>query len=397
MGLAHSPRIVTDGLVLALDAGNVKSNSEIDVRWNNAIADATKTSSVGVITCTAIHQSGSNFFGQKYSSCEITGSPVWDNRPPSISDVNEILSGNLTCKSHQTGTYSQVQYLFGATPNAGDCCTLRFTGFGVGALIGVGGYFASTRQVQLTGDLRNSPVAITSPSGGFADPIVLTSDPADIKFTSVNAGGSDPWYVYWLGPYNQVPYSIRSNPGYVSGATYSSDDGGTLVFDASNNDHVTTGNTLTDADELFADTGRAWSVSSWFNADVSGAKAVISRGGLGNSGTNFLIWVASANLKVRLRGGTVTDISSIALNTWYNVAVTWDGTTAKGYLNGQFITTIPVGGASYQTTNFGIGNAGADMDREPFDGKISQVLAHNRALTAAEVEQNYNATKERYA
>ena len=25
MGLAHSPRIVTDGLVLALDAGNTKS------------------------------------------------------------------------------------------------------------------------------------------------------------------------------------------------------------------------------------------------------------------------------------------------------------------------------------------------------------------------------------
>ena len=70
MGLAHSPRIVTDGLVLALDAGNVKSNSEIDVRWNNAIAGATKTSSVGVITCTTIHQSSSSFFGQKYSSCE---------------------------------------------------------------------------------------------------------------------------------------------------------------------------------------------------------------------------------------------------------------------------------------------------------------------------------------
>ena len=398
MGLAHSPRIVTDGLVLALDAGNVKSNSEIDVRWNNAIADATKTSSVGVITCLSIDNSSGNFFAQKYSSCEITGSTVWDKRPPTISEMDEVLSGNLTCKSHQTGTYSQVQYLFGAYGNAGDCCTLRFTGFGVGALIGVGGYFSTgSRQCRLTGDLRNSPVTITSPSGGFADPIVLTSDPADIQFSNPGSSG-DPMYVYWLGPYNQVPYSIRSNPGYVTGATYSSNDGGTLVFDASNNDHVTTGNTLTDADELFADTGRAWSASSWFNPDVNNAKAVISRGGLGNSGTNFLIWVSNGRLRVRLRGGTTTDLStSIATNTWYNVAVTWDGTTARGYLNGQFITTIPVATASYQTINFGIGNAGADMDREPFDGKISQVLAYNRALTASEVEQNYNATKGRYA
>ena len=397
MGLAHSPSVVTDGLVLALDAGNVKSNSEISVKWNNLIADSTTVSSVGVITCTTIHNSDGNFFAQKYSSCEITGSTVWDERPPSISEMDEVLSGNLTCKSHQTGTYNQVQYLFGGYPNAGDCCTLRFTGFGVGAVIGVGGYFASTRQCKLTGDLSNSPVTITSPSGGFADPIVLTSDPADIKFTSVNAGGSDPWYVYWLGPYNQAPYNIRSNPGYVHGATYSSNDGGALVFGASNNDHVTTENTLTDADELFADTGRAWSASSWFNPDDDDAQAVISRGGLGNSGTNFLIWVNNGKLKVRLRGGTTTDLStSIAANTWYNVAVTWDGSTANGYLNGQFVSTIPVATASLQSTRFGIGNAGADMDRERFDGKISQVLAYNRALTASEVLQNYNALKGRY-
>ena len=116
---------------------------------------------------------------------------------------------------------------------------------------------------------------------------------------------------------------------------------------------------------------------------------------------NFLVWVTSSDLKVKLRGGTTTDIStSIAASTWYNVAITWDGTTAKGYLNGQFITTIPVGTASIKTGEenpFCIGITGSDLDNDPFDGKISQVLAHNRALTASEVLQNYNATKGRYA
>ena len=33
MGLAHSPRIVTDGLVLALDAGNTKSYPGSGTDW----------------------------------------------------------------------------------------------------------------------------------------------------------------------------------------------------------------------------------------------------------------------------------------------------------------------------------------------------------------------------
>ena len=35
MGLAHSPRIVTDGLVLALDAGNTKSYPGSGTAWND--------------------------------------------------------------------------------------------------------------------------------------------------------------------------------------------------------------------------------------------------------------------------------------------------------------------------------------------------------------------------
>ena len=397
MGLAHSPSVVTDGLVLALDAGNVKSNSEIDIRWNNAIAGATKTSSVGVITCTTIHQSSSSFFGQKYSSCEITGSTVWDNRPPSISDVNEILSGNLTCKSHQTGTYSQVQYLFGGYPNAGDCCTLRFTGFGVGALIGVGGYFGSTRQCKLTGDLRNSPVTITSPSGGFADPIVLTSDPADIKFTSVNAGGSDPWYVYWLGPYNQVPYSIRSNPGYVTGATYSSNDGGALVFDGTD-DYVE----IPDSSDWDFGTGN-FAIELFVKADsVSGTRPLLSVRQAGSGGWG--VYFASNVVTFYSDSGSVFNYSTSSnsfstTGVWRHVVVTRVENTFTTYIDG-------VSKGTGTSTN-SIDNSANDVltigkvwpsGMTYFDGSISGVKIYKgKGLTAAEVLQNYNATKGRYA
>ena len=43
MGLAHSPRIVTDGLVLALDAGNTKSYPGSGTSWTDLIGNNTGT------------------------------------------------------------------------------------------------------------------------------------------------------------------------------------------------------------------------------------------------------------------------------------------------------------------------------------------------------------------
>ena len=50
----------------------------------------------------------------------------------------------------------------------------------------------------------------------------------------------------------------------TNGPTYSSTDGGSIVFDGVD-DHVTTGETLNPiAYGLFADVSTTWSVSSWF-------------------------------------------------------------------------------------------------------------------------------------
>jgi len=191
--------------------------------------------------------------------------------------------------------------------------------------------------------------------------------------------------------------SGNGNNGTITGATYGSADGGYFDFDG--NDYVTTGTTLTDADQLLANASTAWSTSSWFNVDVidGASKAVTGRGGGIGSQATYVVYVESADLRVRLRGGTTINIStSIATNTWYNVVVTWDGTTANGYLNGQFVTTIAVGTASNQTNTFTIGATGSGTSRE-FDGKISQTLVYNKALTPSEVTQNFDALKGRYS
>jgi hypothetical protein len=345
MGAFSGPETVDGGIVLVLDAQNPLSvgNTSLNV-WEDVLSSTTTVSSVGVITCLSVDIASSQFFGQKYSSCLISGSTVWDNRPPSVSDMNEILSGNLTCKSYQTGTYDQVQYLFGAYGNAGNVCTLRFTGFGVGALIGVGGYFnAVSRQCRLTGDLQNSPVTITSPSGGFADPIVLTSDPADIQFSNPGSSG-DPWYVYWLGPYNQVPYNtLRSSYGTLTnGPVFTQEPkqepfggAGAVEFDGTG-DYLT----VPSSTDLEMGTGD-FTVEMWvystdssqdtqdrrFFATEANATSSIQIGHI-NTTAGIVEYADQGSLNVRVTG--TTDIR----NQWAHIAVVRNSGTVSLYVNG---------------------------------------------------------------
>ena len=387
MGAFSGPETVDDGIVLALDAQNPLSvgNTSVNV-WEDVVSSTTTVSSVGVITCLSVDIASNQFFGQKYSSCLISGSTVWDNRPPSVSDVNEILSGNLTCKSYQTGTYDQVQYLFGAYGNAGNVCTLRFTGFGVGALIGVGGYFSTgSRQCRLTGDLQNSPVTITSPSGGFADPIVLTSDPADIQFSNPGSSG-DPMYVYWLGPYNQVPYNtLRSNYGTLTNGPVLTQepklepfgDAGAVQFDGTG-DYLqaplslnpnTSNFTIecfiyldTAANEKFIVGALDW---FWFSCSYTGGSSGVTSGKFGLSMRD------SANSNWY----SVSSTTSFASGRWYHVAATWDGTYQRMFVDGVLEATSVDRSAitwASKTTNVDIGGYSTNTSFT-IDGFISNL------------------------
>ena len=47
MGINYNPRIVTDGLVLALDAGNIKSYTGSGTNWTNLIRSDNNGTLVG--------------------------------------------------------------------------------------------------------------------------------------------------------------------------------------------------------------------------------------------------------------------------------------------------------------------------------------------------------------
>ncbi|MCI0619669.1 LamG domain-containing protein [Candidatus Wolfebacteria bacterium] len=94
-------------------------------------------------------------------------------------------------------------------------------------------------------------------------------------------------------------------------------------------------------------------------------------------------------------GGQVSvagTIGSYNLNDWIHVAVTWDGSDARFYLDGDLKDTRPFAYSPAEVSgrNFGIGRrigGGA-----PFNGLIDEVRVYERVLSDSEIEDLYNAT-----
>lgn len=85
---------------------------------------------------------------------------------------------------------------------------------------------------------------------------------------------------------------------------------------------------------------------------------------------------------------------NIELNKWVNICGTFDGLNIKLYINGELVGTQPLTGS---IDNRGIGRiSGYDNNAESWSGLIGNFQAYDRALSVNEVKQNYNALKGRY-
>lgn len=88
------------------------------------------------------------------------------------------------------------------------------------------------------------------------------------------------------------------------------------------------------------------------------------------------------------------DVAGLAANTWYNVTVTWTASQAKMYINGVLSNTDSTVGTRVQPTQLGIG--GANAGNTKMAGQIPHFMMYDRALTDVEVLQNFNALRGRY-
>lgn len=88
----------------------------------------------------------------------------------------------------------------------------------------------------------------------------------------------------------------------------------------------------------------------------------------------------------------------IPLNSWSMCALTVTSSLATGYLYQASGLTTATNGTTHNPTSMSVINVGRDAyESRPYLGSMAQALIYNRALTAAEIQQNFNATRSRYS
>ena len=115
-------------------------------------------------------------------------------------------------------------------------------------------------------------------------------------------------------------------------------------------------------------------------------------------GTTSLLQLRHHNFNISNTAYNLVYNSGLALNTWYHVAATDNGTTATLYVNGLSVAT---GASSTSTTNgtmtcyVGSWISGTDPAYS-FSGKIPVVKIYHRALSAPEIRQSFESLRDRF-
>ena len=85
---------------------------------------------------------------------------------------------------------------------------------------------------------------------------------------------------------------------------------------------------------------------------------------------------------------------TVDVGSWQMCALSWNATTANFYKNGILRNTLSYTQGSVTTATYYIGASHANP--RFINGRIAIAQIYNRALSADEVLQNYNATKTRF-
>ena len=180
----------------------------------------------------------------------------------------------------------------------------------------------------------------------------------------------------------------------TNGPTFSSDNGGSIVFDGTNDYWENSSGWTSFGTDPF-------SIEIWFRAHTQSAAEPIIGNTSTETGTFDISFNSSGKMKFWAQdsgGGYATAVSSTTLNVWEHLIFVREGTgnnQFKIYKDGSLDTTGTVDTDFNSTAQLRI--ARSRNGSYYYDGNLSLVRIYkNKALTAVEVEQNYNATKGRY-
>ena len=241
---------------------------------------------------------------------------------------------------------------------------------------------------NLHGQILPAAFGVSNPSRPGVNPIITSGLVLhlDAGIASSYPGSGTTWF----------DLSGNNNGTLENGPTYSSANGGSLVFDGED-DRVSAFPTQ------ISGTGSK-TISMWIKINTTSRTGLAGIRSTANWGWGFTVnRTTIGNLTFYDPSGSHLEVAAgLTTSIWYNVSVTYDSATRiatlflNGYQIGSFSNFTPLNASTFKGV---IGNEDewTNPFGHPFKGNIAQVAIYSRAISAAEVLENYNALRPRFS
>jgi len=415
MSSLGGPSIVTSGLVLHLDAANIKSfRGEPTV--NLALGPLNITGNYGTTTG-FINGAGTtlsigtllNFTGE-YNAGTITASTAsWVAYIYPISGAT-VSSQFTTTWYLKAGSAYSIDLNWGGNHNGNrtNFTVNLLTGFVTNITIASGETYSVTQstngfyKISYSSTLQTGTLYYPQVSPAIGSIIFggiqieaksyATTFVNGTRGTTVETGGG------W------IDRSGNSNSGQIiNGPTYNSLKGGSISFDGVN-DYVTVPSLANTA--FPQDTG---TIAIWYNIDSTGATSSLPPIFDGYEARNHIFIRRSSNpsISIQIALQDLLNVSYkyvydhtnlLTLDAWHNIVITYItgvSSSVKVYVDGLLVNTGTISDSTWRPTGQFVG-FGASNATNTAKGKGGIIQVYNKALSVTEVLQNYNATKSRF-
>ena len=405
MTIGYGPRIVTDGLVLALDAADRNSfdDDENLLTYSEQFNDA-------------------SWFKNNYNvTANATSAPDGTLTADKLIAINASTFHDL----FKSPGLSSNTYTLSIFAKAAEQSFIQLR-IDDGVLSRVAMFNLSTGSVSSSSNVT-SPTITSYPNGWYRCSITVTTNIINVVFngfpTSSNAtysgdgvsgvfiwgaqfeygSSASPYYATTSTAKNRgtilTDLTGNSNTGTLTNSpTYNSSNFGSIVFDGSNDGIQLPGTNLS----LNQMTISSWNYSTNYNQngfmfEKTTNNSVNTQYSLFFNGDNT-IYYRTYGISPTGDLAVYTTSAGVVNNQWNNVVATFDGTNKRIYVNGVLAaTSVTLSGTVTQNTTGAayIGIYG-NFAGYPFNGRISNTQIYNRSLTAAEIQQNFQALRGRF-
>ena len=191
---------------------------------------------------------------------------------------------------------------------------------------------------------------------------------------------------------NSISDLVNNNNGVLTnGPVFTPENAGSIRFDGSN-DYISTGKVLIPRNGEYH-------IEGWvYPNDTNTIKMFITQyNNVNDSGRFQCFFLNDGTIRMHDGGGSMTgSLQSYSANIWQHVCFQRNASNeCRTYLNS--IPSSPgTRTSTLENTNTLIGTRGSSQSDVWYNGKISNIRIYNKALSADEIRQNYNATKGRF-